>query len=249
MYCHHCGAKLPDNAKFCPECGGRTVLNIDEEKQEKLVLQSSTVLQQESREEQEEEPKELDKGSCMITRKRSKLSGVTTKIFIDDVMFCRIREGQSTVQILDEGPHILKVETPGSGMVEEEFYVYPNEMTLIRFELNVFSRGGHKILYCGTAKDDPDSAENKIKRKTQAQLSTPPQPRNICPKCNGMMIMQTVSESRRAGCGTILLYIILCLTILGILIVIPLALRKKTETVTYAVCQNCGYKERRNGGA
>ena len=43
--------------------------------------------------------------------------------------------------------------------------------------------------------------------------------------------------------GTVLLYILLFITILGWLILIPLLLRKKTETVTYAVCQSCGYQK------
>lgn len=62
-----------------------------------------------------------------------------------------------------------------------------------------------------------------------------------CPKCRGPMNVQTVSESEKPGCFTIFLYILLALTVLGLLIVIPLALRKKTTTTTYAVCQYCGY--------
>lgn len=66
-----------------------------------------------------------------------------------------------------------------------------------------------------------------------------------CPRCGGQLTFQTFIESRKTGCFTIFLYILLCITILGILIVIPLVLRKKTETVTYAVCQSCGYRMRR----
>lgn len=65
----------------------------------------------------------------------------------------------------------------------------------------------------------------------------------VCPKCKSENVqIQTVSESRKTGCLTILLYIILACTILGLLIVIPLLLRRKTETVTYAVCQDCGHR-------
>lgn len=64
-----------------------------------------------------------------------------------------------------------------------------------------------------------------------------------CKKCGSSDIQyQTVSEPRGAGCLTICLYILLACTILGLLIVIPLMLRKKTTTVTYAVCQNCGHR-------
>ncbi len=65
----------------------------------------------------------------------------------------------------------------------------------------------------------------------------------VCPKCKSENVqIQTVSESRKTGCLTILLYILLACTILGLLIVIPLLLRRKTETVTYAVCQDCGHR-------
>lgn len=64
-----------------------------------------------------------------------------------------------------------------------------------------------------------------------------------CSKCHGENISyQTVTESRKTGCMTMLFYIILALTVLGLFIVIPLLLRRKTETVTYAVCQDCGYR-------
>lgn len=66
-----------------------------------------------------------------------------------------------------------------------------------------------------------------------------------CPRCSSHNVTyQTVTEARKSGCGTILLYVILALTVFGLLIVIPLMLRKKTETVTYAVCQNCGNRWR-----
>jgi len=67
----------------------------------------------------------------------------------------------------------------------------------------------------------------------------------VCKKCHSENITyQTVTESRKTGCFTIILYILLACTILGLLIVVPLMLRKKTETVTYAVCQDCGHRWR-----
>ena len=65
---------------------------------------------------------------------------------------------------------------------------------------------------------------------------------NRCPKCGGRMVFQTVAEKEPAGCGTIILYILLALTVLGLLIVIPLVLKQRTATKTYAVCQQCGYR-------
>jgi len=67
---------------------------------------------------------------------------------------------------------------------------------------------------------------------------------SVCPRCGGKMKMQVVSENLRAGCGTIFLYVLLAMTILGLAIVIPLMLRNKEQTVTYAVCESCGYRKR-----
>lgn len=52
----------------------------------------------------------------------------------------------------------------------------------------------------------------------------------MCPKCHSNNITyQTVSESKKTGCLTVLLYILLALTLCGLLIVIPLMLRKKQK--------------------
>lgn len=65
----------------------------------------------------------------------------------------------------------------------------------------------------------------------------------VCPKCGGRNVtVQALEERRKTGCLTVILYIILACTVLGLLIVIPLLLRKKTKTTTYAVCQDCGYR-------
>ena len=66
-------------------------------------------------------------------------------------------------------------------------------------------------------------------------------PVRICPRCNTSNIQyQTVTESKKTGCLTVIGYFFLAITILGLFILIPLLLRKKTVTITYAVCQNCG---------
>lgn len=64
-----------------------------------------------------------------------------------------------------------------------------------------------------------------------------------CPECQSPnTTVQVVTESRKTGCGTLLFYLILTISIFGIFILIPLLLRKKTETVTYRVCQTCGHR-------
>lgn len=70
-------------------------------------------------------------------------------------------------------------------------------------------------------------------------------PRTACPRCHGHNIQyDTVAESKPVGCFTTILYLLLALTVLGLFIVIPLMLREKTKTVTYAVCQDCGKRWR-----
>lgn len=63
----------------------------------------------------------------------------------------------------------------------------------------------------------------------------------MCPKCKSENVdIQVIEERKKTGFITIIWYIILACTVLGLLILIPLLLRKKTRTVTYAVCKDCG---------
>ena len=65
--------------------------------------------------------------------------------------------------------------------------------------------------------------------------------KNMCPRCKSNDISyQTVVEKQGGGCLTVILYFLLAITLIGLLVVIPLMLRKKERTVTYAVCQGCG---------
>lgn len=67
----------------------------------------------------------------------------------------------------------------------------------------------------------------------------------VCPRCGSDDIaVSTHQETKSAGCFTMLFYILLALTILGLLIVIPLMLRSKGKLVTICICRNCGYKWR-----
>lgn len=106
--------------------------------------------------------------------------------------------------------------------------------------------------YCGNKIDAEDVYCCACGSKTDTAISNQNSPTTRhsntgkkCPKCGNHDIQyQTVTESRKTGCFTVMLYILLACTILGLLIVIPLMLRKKNETVTYAVCQDCGHRWR-----
>ena len=64
-----------------------------------------------------------------------------------------------------------------------------------------------------------------------------------CPRCGGQMQIQAVSEIKKRGCLTVLLYIfLLCVPIAGWIALFMLLRGRKSKTVNYAVCQKCGYR-------
>lgn len=65
----------------------------------------------------------------------------------------------------------------------------------------------------------------------------------ICKKCGCTYITYTpVAVTKKAGCLTVLFYIFLAMTVLGWAVLIPILLRRETETEMYACCTSCGYK-------
>ena len=97
---------------------------------------------------------------------------------------------------------------------------------------------------CGAPVPAPAPAQSPAAAALARTAPAPAKKTFTCPKCGGTMTVQTVVEDNPAGCGLILFYILLAVTILGLFILVPMLLRKKTETVTYAVCQSCGYRAR-----
>ena len=64
-----------------------------------------------------------------------------------------------------------------------------------------------------------------------------------CPKCGNQMQIQAVSEVKRRGFFTVLLYLFLILIpVIGWIILINLMRGQKSQMRTLAVCQTCGYK-------
>lgn len=64
-----------------------------------------------------------------------------------------------------------------------------------------------------------------------------------CPHCGSDNIqVQIVSQAQNSGCLTVIFYVILALTIVGIPIMILILLLKGKKSVNYKyyVCQNCG---------
>ena len=68
----------------------------------------------------------------------------------------------------------------------------------------------------------------------------------VCPKCGGEMHATTVSETKRRGCITILIYIVLLIIpIIGWIALFKLlGGSKKMKAETYMVCDNCGFRRK-----
>lgn len=65
-----------------------------------------------------------------------------------------------------------------------------------------------------------------------------------CAKCGGgNVVIQAVTETEQRGCLNILLWIILAFVTCGIIVLlVPVMRGKKSKTVSYAICQSCGYR-------
>lgn len=68
----------------------------------------------------------------------------------------------------------------------------------------------------------------------------------VCPKCGSEMEAQMITETKRRGFITILIYIILLfIPIIGWIALFKLlGGSRKTHTVSYLFCKQCGYKHK-----
>ena len=68
----------------------------------------------------------------------------------------------------------------------------------------------------------------------------------VCPRCGGADVeINTFAEPDKTGCFTVLFYILLAVTVVGLLIVIPAIFRSNhTRRVTMGVCRSCGHRWR-----
>ena len=66
-----------------------------------------------------------------------------------------------------------------------------------------------------------------------------------CKKCGSENVtIQAVAEVKKRSLISLLLWALLALCTCGIILVIPLWRGKKTNTIKYAICQDCGYKKK-----
>lgn len=221
MYCHNCGTELPDEAKFCTNCGtpvSNSMQQLEEDYQD---------------------------GTLRITRQSVFMArAIKTKVYVDSVFMDSVGDGQTIFIPLEPGSHVVELKTPGNGGTSRNFNLKSGQEIALQFKLTMAVKGYHDIVGMYDVVTREQFQNSDAPSRNNSQIMYPNQSNNgrTCPKCGGQMNIQAVSESRKTGCGTVILYILLTITVLGLLIVIPLMLRKKTETVTYAICQRCGYK-------
>lgn len=215
--CPECGREISDRVTACPHCGYPLV----------------------------NEP--IEAAFCLKRESKALFCAIKYEVFLDNQMWGILKNGESLNTTLTCGVHHLR-------LIDKNNFnkvVYDSDFTVGTEGLTMTFSAAMSVIMCQSANSNSTNPQtirgiNNIQAMPTSPTPTRSQPRygRICPHCGGTMAIQTVSEARKSGCGTVLLYLILALTIFGLLIVIPLMLRKKTDTVTYAICQSCGYKQR-----
>jgi len=163
-------------------------------------------------------------------------------VFLDNMRWGTLKNGDSLNTTLECGVHHIKlIDIDNFRKV-----VYDSDFTINEDGIMMSFSASMKVkmsISSNPNKPNPLEVRDHLTEvKSQKTYSTSTVSQRKCPKCGCNMSVQVVAESRKMGCATILLYLILALTVFGILIVIPLMLRAKTKTATYAVCNNCGHK-------
>lgn len=215
--CPECGRSISDKALSCPNCGC---------------------------------PIEHEPEYTHFTLKRDSKAffcAVKYEVYLDYQLWGIMKNGESLSTSLSCGTHHLKLIDKNNFnkiVYDNDFVVDEDGLTLsFSASMNLKMRSSKLV----SSKTIP--TRNNTSANSNASVRSQPSQSNgiTCPRCGGHMMVQTVAESRKTGCGTILLYIILAISILGWLILIPLLLRRKTESAVYSVCQTCGYRRRLSG--
>ena len=118
MYCQHCGTKLPDNARFCSECGGKVGLYASNE------------------------------GTLIVSRELTLTEvGTVTRVFVDGALMTELSSGESQKLILRAGDRMVELRTAvDPGTICRVRIVAGKESTLT-FGLTKLAEGGHEILH------------------------------------------------------------------------------------------------------
>ena len=220
--CPECGNTISDKATTCPHCGCPLT----------------------------EEPEIETAVFCLRREKKAFFCAVRYEVYLDNQYWGVLNNGDSLTAELMLGTHHLKLIDKNNfnkTVFDADFAMDDNLTFTFSAAMNVSMKASSSSSNSVQAsRSNSPSRAMPVAPAPPVRVAAPASSAGgrRCPRCSGIMAIQTVSEARKSGCGTILLYVLLALTIFGLLIVVPLMLRKKTETVTYAVCQSCGYKKR-----
>lgn len=216
MYCQHCGKELLNGAKFCTNCGA--------------PVNSAPVAYPQY-------------GKLSLTRTRSG-PGIALKaaVIVDGEKKCDISYGNTVHIDLPVGQHVLSIRMSGKELGTTVITISPAAPCDCSFDLNAWGNLASFSLPYSTLPVVGAGAVRSASPATEP-IKLTRGAKNICPRCGGNMTVQTVTEDRRTGCLTVLLYILLIIASFGLALIF-LLLRRKTRAVTYMVCQSCGYKRR-----
>lgn len=219
IQCKECGNEISDKAQTCPRCGCPII----------------------------EEPKFAE--FILKREKATFFCAVRYEVYIDGQNVGIIKNGETIKEVLPCGSHHLEILDKNNfnrNVYGNNFYLGTSGITMsFSAAMNITMREFQNAP-SNNINEQPGTihksfaADHYNSQTSRANFGSGMR----CPRCGGLMTIQTVSEARNAGCATVLFYILLAVTILGLLVLIPILLRKKTKTVSYHVCQRCGYKKR-----
>lgn len=213
--CPECGREISDRANSCPHCGCPLA-----EKNEVATF-------------------------CLQREAKIFFCAIKYDVYLDGQLWGKLKNGESLSATLSCGIHHLKlidVVNFKTVVYDSDFFI-GEEGLIFSFSARMKVTMSQSVYSSGQEKRGSQCAQTLTSATAPKQWDKTPGGRT-CSRCGNPMSIQTVSEEQKAGCATILIYILLAISILGIFIIIPLMLRKRNKTVTYAVCQRCGYKHR-----
>lgn len=148
----------------------------------------------------------------------------TVDVYLDYEKIGQITGGKTLNKKIASGSYTLNFVIGKSKIGEVGIDIEENANTDISFIINGKNKPSFEVI-----------GDNYGQKSVKPKAAMP-----TCPKCGGVMTIQTVAEHKPMGCLAALL---LTICTLGIWLIVMLV-RKKTKTVTYQVCQSCGYKKK-----
>lgn len=229
-FCINCGTELPDGAKFCPGCG--------------------TVVGQVEPVKKEEPPK-----SAMLYIYRENTHqyvGAGSRIYVDGNLITTIYQTNGAKIRLSPGRHDIKITIDAYSASYSVDLREGGETYLLHRLIPSDLKQSITFAYMRPAEQIPFTEVDATQIDKPEKIGVAASVRK-CSKCGGPVSFQTVTESGSMGVAailglavlTILLFFVtpLIAIIVGVVGLVAIA-RGSNETVTYAVCQKCGNRDR-----